>query len=74
MKKDKYLTRREATEQYGISPASLGAAILRGTLVERAVRVLAKRIARRDIEAYLARTGGKRGRPKKIANSARTKS
>lgn len=59
-----YITRSEATAEFGITPQSLYSAIIRGAIIEHDVTLPVKRLRRSEVKAYLARTKGKQGRPK----------
>lgn len=66
MEKRKMETITEASERVGVTPAALRQAIDRKTLSARRVGPVYW-VAVQDVDAYIARTGGRVGRPKKQA-------
>ena len=58
------LTISEAADLVGLSRQAVWGAVERGVLETVEVDVVEQRIRRKDILAYVERTGGKTGRPK----------
>lgn len=59
-----YITRAEATAEFGIAAPTLSRAVKRGALTEHEVGITARRLKRSEVAAFVKRTGGRRGRPK----------
>jgi excisionase family DNA binding protein len=62
---DDLLTISQAAEASGLHPQTVREAVHRGTLPHRAIQTITVGIVRSDLDAYMLRTKGKPGRPKK---------
>ena len=62
MGRPQLLTVAEAARAVGVTPQALCIAMTEGRLPFETIMVPAKRIRRRDLSAYIARTEGKPGR------------